>query len=331
MATTKSPALASSDLPLEEDLNQRVTERAISQFTIYRRRFLRHPAGIIGVIIFTLLLAMAIFAPLITPGVTPATPFPNAIGLAPQGPSVDNFPARIFGNTLTAIISTNKDDAIAFTNNSVLAEVTFGARVTLAIGIISAIIASYIGTLLGALSGYFGGWVETVIMRITDVALALPFLPLVIAIAIASHVETTVTSLIVIFSLVGWTNVARLVRGNFLVQTNLDYVEAARAVGANDWRIMFRHILPNTFAPVIVATVLNVAAFIVAEATLDYLFLGINLPLVTWGNIIAVSKGYVDTNWWWSFFPGLFIVITVLAINLIGEALRDALNVRGAA
>ena len=191
--------------------------------------------------------------------------------------------------------------------------------------------SSFVGTVLGAISGYFGGWVDNVIMRITDVFLTLPFLPLVIAISsLYSSGSGNVILIVAVLSFTGWAGLCRLVRAQFLTLREMEYTQAAVAVGVNQWRIIFRHLLPNTFAPIIVSTTLNVAAFIVLESTLDFLRVGIQFPpTATWGNALANAQNSIaNGNWWWTFFPGAFIVITVLGINFVGDGLRDALDVR---
>jgi peptide/nickel transport system permease protein len=298
------------------------------------QRFRANRLALVGFILLVLIIAMAVFAPLVTPGVTPDTKFgyppfnvPNF--RSPQyGPSLSHFPAWIFGLTT---------GGEPYFFRSVLSEVAFGARESLAIGLLSALVSTIIGVCVGAISGYFGGWVDGLLMRITDLFLSLPFLPLTIAIIIASSLEgISITTYVTIFGLLAWAGVARLVRATYLTLREQDYAEAARATGVGAWRIIFRHLLPNAIAPIIVATSANIAAFIIAESTIDFLDLGhtegiTNTDIPTWGNMIAQSTGYLLVgNWWWVFFPGLFILLTASSVYLIGDGLRDALDVRGA-
>jgi len=293
--------------------------KSLSQLEIYWRRFRTHKLAVGGIVVFGLLVLMAIFAPLFTPGITPIN-LNIQFGFGNHGPTLENFPWRIFGLT-------SPDDG----DRSVLAEVTYGARISLFIGIVSAVLTTLIGTIVGAISGYFLGWVDTLIMRVTDIFLTIPYLPLVIAItAIYASNQSNIWLLISIFTLTSWAGIARLVRSSFLSLREMEFNEAARAVGVNDWRIIFRHLLPNAISPIIVVTTLNVANFIVAEATLDFLGLGIRFPPdASWGNVLSDAQGDLLTgNWWWPLFPGIFLVLTVLSINFIGDGLRDALDVR---
>jgi peptide/nickel transport system permease protein len=292
----------------------------LSQLELYWRRFRKNRLALIGAAMLLLLVLMAILAPVLVPGgVKPDTPFLD-LPFGENGPTLANFPSRLFGNA----------DAISL-NYSVYAMVIYGARLSLIIGVAAALTASFIGTVLGSISGYFGSWVDNVIMRVTDVFLTLPFLPLVIAISsIYSGGSGNVILIIGILAFTGWAGLCRLVRAQFLTLREMEYAQAATAVGVNRWRIIFRHLLPNTFAPIIVATTLNVAVFIVLESTLDFLRLGVQFPpTATWGNVLANAQSSITNgNWWWTFFPGAFIVVTVLAINFVGDGLRDALDVR---
>ena len=321
-----TPLWGSGPSPIEEDIDITVA-RYEPRFIQFLRQFAASRTAVLGVVILTLLVLMAICAPLITPGVTPTTAFHlQYLNFAEYGPTFDQFPARLFGNTTGGAL---------FHYQSVLAGITYSARLTLIIGALSAIFATIIGTVLGVISGYFGGWLDAVIMRFTDIVLALPFLPLIIAIIIASNLDTLdAPTLITIFALVGWAGVARLVRATYLTLREQEYAEAARATGVGHWRIAFRHLLPNAVAPIVVVTAANFAAFIIAEATVDFLDLGSSdlggNDVQTWGNMIAQAQSYLlNGNWWWAFFPGFFILLTVVAVNLVGEGLRDALDVRG--
>jgi len=188
-----------------------------------------------------------------------------------------------------------------------------------------------IGFVVGATAGYFGGVVDTVVMRVTDVFLTLPFLPILLVVS-AFFGQGNVVLIIVIFALFGWPGIARLVRGSYLSLRNQEFVEAARAVGVPAWRIIFRHIAPSAVRPVIVAATLAVSSYILAEAALDYLGVGVVPPTPSWGNILAGSQdAFGSGNWWWVVFPGLMLVLTVLSVNFIGDGLGDALDVKGKA
>jgi ABC-type dipeptide/oligopeptide/nickel transport system permease subunit len=210
----------------------------------------------------------------------------------------------------------------------VWARLVYGARISLAVGLISQSIALALGLSLGLIAGYYGRWVDDLVMRLADVTLAFPTLLLLIAMVAALQ-----PSLIVVFvtvGLVGWAGMARLVRGQVLVVRQLEYVQAARALGTPDRHIIARHVLPNVIAPVVIATTLGMAGAIMAEAALSFLGLGVQPPTPSWGAMIADGRdlSQLRTSPWTSLFPGLAIGVTVLGFNLLGDALRDALDPR---
>jgi ABC-type dipeptide/oligopeptide/nickel transport system permease subunit len=210
----------------------------------------------------------------------------------------------------------------------VWARLVYGARISLAVGLISQSIALAIGLTLGLIAGYFGRWIDDLVMRLADVTLAFPTLLLLIAMVAALQ-----PSLIVVFvtvGIVGWAGMARLVRGQVLVVRQLEYVHAARALGTPDLRIIARHVLPNVIAPVVIATTLGMAGAIMAEAALSFLGLGVQPPTPSWGAMIADGRDLTQlrSSPWTSLFPGLAIGVTVLGFNLLGDALRDALDPR---
>ena len=210
----------------------------------------------------------------------------------------------------------------------VWARLVYGARISLAVGLISQSIALAIGLTLGLVAGYFGRWIDDLVMRLADVTLAFPTLLLLIAMVAALQ-----PSLLVVFvtvGIVGWAGMARLVRGQVLVVRQLEYVHAARALGTPDHRIIARHVLPNVIAPVVIATTLGMAGAIMAEAALSFLGLGVQPPTPSWGAMIADGRdlSQLRSSPWTSLFPGLAIGVTVLGFNLLGDALRDALDPR---
>jgi peptide/nickel transport system permease protein len=212
--------------------------------------------------------------------------------------------------------------------HALLMWIVWGARVSLAVGLFSALLTSVIGVVLGGTAGYFGGWTDSIVMRMTDVFLTIPFLPLLILLSYYLS-QGSWWLIVMIFGLTGWPGTARLVRSYYLSFRQQEFTQAARAVGVSDVRIIFRHILPNALSPVIVSTTLAVAVYIVFEAAIDFLGVGIKPPTVSWGLSLANAQDYFsEGNWWWALFPGLFILITVLAINFLGDGLRDALDVR---
>jgi peptide/nickel transport system permease protein len=207
----------------------------------------------------------------------------------------------------------------------------FGARISLSIGLFAVIMEVLIGTTLGAIAGYYGGWLDYALMRVTDVFLSIPLLPLLLVLtaivaATSSKAALSFGVIVVIIGALSWPGVARLVRASFLSLREREFAEAARAVGNNDARIIFRHLLPNAVAPIIVQATLDVAGVIILESTLSFLGLGIQPPTASWGNMLANASSDLQIAWWAAVFPGLCILVTVLAINYIGDGLRDALD-----
>jgi ABC-type dipeptide/oligopeptide/nickel transport system permease subunit len=213
----------------------------------------------------------------------------------------------------------------------VWARLVYGARISLSAGIISQAIALSLGLTLGLAAGYYGRWVDEVVMRLADVTLAFPTLLLLIAMAAA--LQPSIGVVFVTIGVVGWAGMARLVRGQVLVVRQLEFVQASRALGARDVRVVVKHVLPNVVAPVLIAATLGIAAAIMAEASLSFLGLGVQPPTPSWGSMIADGR---DLNQlrnapWTSVSPGLAIGAAVLGFNLLGDALRDALDPRHAA
>jgi ABC-type dipeptide/oligopeptide/nickel transport system permease subunit len=210
----------------------------------------------------------------------------------------------------------------------VWARLVYGARVSLTVGIVSQGIALTLGVVLGLLAGYYGTWTDEAVMRFADVTLAFPTLLLLIALVAALQPSLTVVFLAI--GLVGWAGMARLVRGQVLVVRELEFVQAQRALGARDARIIARHVLPSIVAPVVIAATLGVAGAIMAESSLSFLGLGVQPPASSWGSMIADGRDLYQLRHapWTSVFPGLAIGAAVLGFNLLGDALRDALDPR---
>lgn len=206
----------------------------------------------------------------------------------------------------------------------VYSRVIYGSRISLSVGFISAGVAVTIGTVMGALAGYYGGWVDTAISRLIEVVVSMPQFFLLIT--IVSVVERSIFIIMLIIGLTAWPNVARIVRGQFLTLRELDFTQASRALGASDSRIIWRHILPNAMAPIIVTTTLRIGQAILTESSLSFLGFGNPPPFPSWGSMIADGKDFLRMQPWISLFPGAFIFITVLAFNFMGDGLRDALD-----
>jgi peptide/nickel transport system permease protein len=213
----------------------------------------------------------------------------------------------------------------------VLTLVVNGSRSSLLIGFSSMMIGVVLGTIVGAIAGFAGSMVDNVLMRIVDVMLSLPLL-FVILVASRFFGNGNVALIIVIFGLLSWMSIARLTRSLFLSIREREFIEAAKAVGVRDRRIIFRHILPNAVSPIVVSASLLIAGVIIGEAFVSFLGYGVNPIYPTWGNILSSALTFIPVgNWWWPFFPGLAIILTVLAVNFIGDGLRDALDPRSRA
>jgi peptide/nickel transport system permease protein len=258
----------------------------------------------LGALVVVILLVLAVAAPLLVPF------GPNEISawevLTP--PSAKHW----FGT----------DDL----GRDVLSRVIFGARISLLVGFVAAGIAVLIGSVLGLVAGYYGGWVDTILMRVVDIMFCFPTFFLILA--VITFLRPSIWYIMIIIGLTGWMGVARLVRAETLTIREMDYITAARCIGCSDGRIIFRHILPNAIAPALVAASLGVAGAILTESALSFLGIGVQPPTPSWGNILTSGKDYIEFAWWLSLFPGLSILITVLAYNLLGEGIRDALDPR---
>jgi peptide/nickel transport system permease protein len=203
----------------------------------------------------------------------------------------------------------------------------YGARVSLSVGLVAVSIAVVIGTLFGSVSGYYGGWLDAFIMRFVDIMLSFPTIFLILTIQVM--LTPNIYNVMIVIGITSWMGVARLVRGEFLSLKERDFVEAARAIGVKDLGIIFRHILPNAIAPIVVAATLGIAGAILTESALSFLGLGVQPPMASWGNMLMDAQAYMRDAPWMAVIPGLLILITVLSIYFVGEGLRDALNVRG--
>ncbi len=208
----------------------------------------------------------------------------------------------------------------------VLSRMIYGARISLAVGFVAVGIATLIGICFGAMAGYYGGWLERIIMRFIDIMLTIPTFFLILA--VIAFIEPSIWNIMIVIGLTGWMGVARLVRAEFLSIKEREYVTAARALGASDLRIIFRHILVNSMAPVLVSAVLGVAGAVLVESALSFLGIGVQPPTPSWGNILTLGKDNIEIAWWLSVFPGLAILITVLGYNLLGEGIRDSIDPR---
>ncbi|MPY67900.1 ABC transporter permease [Deinococcus sp. SDU3-2] len=272
----------------------------------FLRSFLKHRLAVIGLLTLIVLGLLAACAPFLTSYTYDGQDF-DIIG-QPQAPS------------RTYPMGTDELGRDAFTR------VLYGARISLMVGVLSALISTGLGVLIGALSGFYRGSVDTTLMRFTDVMLSIPLLPLVIL--LSGMMRPSVALLICIIGGLGWMGTARLVRGLFLSLREREYIEASRALGGSNNRIMFRHILPNAIGPIVVSTTLAVGSGIMLESALSFLGMGVQPPTPTWGNLLNNASQWLSGAPWLAIFPGLMILITVLAVNFLGDGLRDALDPR---
>ncbi|HXJ82051.1 MAG TPA: ABC transporter permease [Candidatus Methylomirabilis sp.] len=208
----------------------------------------------------------------------------------------------------------------------VLSRILYGSRVSLAVGFVSVGIATLIGVLLGAAAGYHGGTVDNLIMRMVDLMLVFPRFFLLLA--VLALLTPSIWTIMAIIGMTGWMGVARLVRVEFLTLREREFVIWSESIGAGALRVVFRHILPNAVAPVLVAMTLGIPAAILTESGLSFLGLGVQPPYATWGNILNDGKDVLEIAWWMTLYPGLAILLTVLSYNLVGEGIRDALDPR---
>jgi len=243
-----------------------------------------------------------------------------AEALSPYGPNEQDITQRLQAPGLTHLLGTDE------VGRDILSRLIFGARISLLVGVIAVGVSCPVGVLVGLVAGYAGRRTDDVLMRITDIQLAVP--TILLAIAVVAVLGPGLWNVILTLSVTGWTLYARLTRGEALTIKSRDFVQAARATGAGDARIMVRHVLPNVLSPVIVVAVFAVANMIILEATLSFLGLGVEPRVVTWGRMLNGGRLYLSTAWWLTAFPGLAIFVTVLAVNLIGDHLRDWLDPR---
>ncbi|MFZ5918411.1 MAG: ABC transporter permease [Chloroflexota bacterium] len=268
------------------------------------RRFRANRAAVVGLVFIILIVLMAIFAEQISPH----DPILIVSGKRGVGPSAEH--------------PLGWDHV----GRDLLARVIFGSRVALIVGLVASAVAITIGVVVGATAGYFGGWVDTLLSRLTDTLMAFPLIALLIV--LAAVLGPSLTTTLVVIGVTTWARYARVVRADVMSLKEQDFITAARAAGAKDFRIIFRHVLPNVLAPVIVLATLGVGGVIILESALSFLGLGIQPPKPSWGGTLADGRAYITLYPHISFAPGMMIFLTVLAFNLFGDGLRDALDPR---
>lgn len=270
------------------------------------RKFLKNKLAVIGAVILGIIMFGALFAPWLTSHPYEQQNLLNKL----QSPGGEHW------------LGTDRF------GRDVFARMLYGARISLLVGFASVIGAITIGTVVGAVAGYFGGLIDSILMRLVDIILSIPSLFLLIT--LVTIFDPGIDKLIMIFALTGWTSTARLVRGEFLSLRSREFVLASKTIGTRSYKIIFAHILPNALGPIIVSATLAVGGVILAESALSYLGLGIQPPTPSWGNMLQDAQNFTIMlkHWWYPLFPGLAILLTVLSFNFIGDGLRDALDPR---
>jgi peptide/nickel transport system permease protein len=266
----------------------------------------------LGAIIVMVLLAI------LAPAVAALVHHPVDVAYPNTGENIDGNPVGPFTNGF--ILGTDS------TGRDLLVRILYGARISLFVGVVTTVIATILGVTIGLVAGYFGGFIDTILARFTDAVLAFPYV--VLALALAVVFGPSLTLIVAMITFFSWAGIARIVRGQTLSIKEKEYIEAARSLGAGPFRIMFFDILPNLLAPVLVVATLYIPNAVVFESTLSYLGLGIQPPTPSWGNMLADASNFYQVAWWYVFFPALFLLITTLAFNLLGDGIRDAMDPR---
>jgi peptide/nickel transport system permease protein len=270
----------------------------------FYKKILSNPLTMTGLVIIIGVFILPFFAPWI----------------APHDPNNIDVKAILLAPSWQHLMGTDS------LGRDVFSRMLHGGHISLLVGIVAVGISITIGVLLGALAGFYRGWVDTFIMRLVDVMLSIPSFFLILA--VIAFLTPSIINVMIVIGLTSWMGVTRLVRAEFLSLSGREFVQASRALGAKDARLIFTHLLPNSLSPVIVSAVLGVASAVLLESSLSFLGLGVQAPQASWGNILTEGKDYIQFAWWLSLFPGLAILITVLGYNLLGEGLRDALDPR---
>jgi peptide/nickel transport system permease protein len=285
-----------------------------SQWQLTWRRLRSDKVAITSIAVILLMILFAILAPVIANltghpvDAAYANRGENSFGL-PVGPGVHGF-----------ILGTDQ------VGRDLLVRIAYGARISLFVGLLTTALATIAGVALGLVAGYFGGIVDAILARFFDAALAFPFI--ILALALASVFHPSLTIVIGVISFFSWAGISRIVRGQTLSLKEKEYIEAAKSLGAGSARIMFLDILPNLLGPVLVLATLYIPTAVTFEATLSFLGIGIPEPAPSWGNILAEAQNFYTTSWWYVVFPALFLLITTLAFNLLGDGIRDAIDPR---
>ena len=285
---------------------QKKSPEQSSTVRIFVSNFLHNPSGVIGLAIISIMILSSIFAVQIS-------------GVEPD--YIDPINSRL-GPSLDHLMGTDQ------LGRDMLSRILSGGKQSIYIGVLASFLANLIGTVLGAIAGYLGGKIDTVVMRISELVMTFP--QLILVLIFVSLLGQGINNVIIVFALTGWMTTFRLVRGEFFSLREEAFVEADRAFGFSKPRIIFKHLLPNTMSPIVVAFTVNIAIFIIAEAGLSFLGLGVPVTTPTWGNLLTAAQNPVVVNeyWWLWVFPAMSIAIFVLGVNFVGDGLRDVLDPR---
>lgn len=290
------------------DNHDQIPEVGRSRWHYFLRQLVTNPVTLIALLILIVVVFSAIFASVV----------------APHDPSLQTLRLRLkppiwqAGGVEGHILGT---DALG---RDMLSRLIFGGRISLIVGIASVLVQGTIGVLVGLIAGYYGGRVDTVIMRIGDIQQAIPFL--ILAIAVTAILDSSLINVIIVLGITGWVTYGRIVRGQVLSIREREFVEAAQALGSSNIRIIFRHVLPNVVGAVTVISTLTISTMILAEASLSFLGFGVPPSIITWGGMVTSGRDYLSNGWWVSVLPGIAIFVTVLSINVLGDWLREAID-----
>ena len=266
--------------------------------------FLRNKMALAGLVFISAILLFALFAPVI----------------APYDPTYIDTKNILVGPSNSHIFGTDT------LGRDIFSRVVYGSRISLSIGFIAVGIAVFIGVIFGSVAGYYGGRLDYILMRFVDMMLCFPTLFLILA--VIAILEPSIFNIMIVIGATGWMGVARLVRAEILSLKSRDYVTCARVMRGSDWWVITRHLIPNAIGPVLVSATIGIGGAILLESALSFLGIGVQPPTPSWGNILMDGKSTLGVAWWVTVFPGIFIMLTVLSYNLIGEALRDAMEPR---
>lgn len=298
-AATAAAQNASEQL-FDEKINKK--KRAESYWAVSWNIFKKNKLGMFCLAVVVLLVVIALFAPLLAPH----NPYEQSLTNMLQNPSAQNF------------LGTDEY------GRDILSRIIFGCRVSLSVGIVSQLLALFIGFFAGVFAGYFGGWVDATISFIIQVFSSFPFL--LFAIVVMFVMGPGLTNLYIALGLLMWTTTARLIRGDVMRLKNSEYIQSCILSGGKSWRIIMKHLFPNCISTLIIVSTLGIPNAILSEASLSFLGLGVQPPMASWGQMIAASQPYIQTNMNYSIVPGVMAIITVMVFNLLGDALRDALD-----